>query len=119
MTVLNLSPDPAKLDLIIRQGKSATATFSLAKAGVAWPSGTVTAKAQIRDQAHDVLIAEFTCTVTSTAAAHSIVIDLLPAVTAALTPGKGKWELEITRPADGYTVSAAYGDVSIIPEATK
>lgn len=111
--------EPTTLNIIVWQGSTWEKTWTFSKGGAAWPSGTVLARAQIRDEGYDVKLADFACSVVTTATENTVTISLSAAITAGLSPGKGTWDMELYRDSDGYVWKPFAGKVTVKAEATK
>lgn len=111
--------EPYKLDLTIWQGSTFSKTWVFSKDGAAWPSGTITARAQIRDAGYDEKLADFVCSVVSTATENTVTITLPATISAGLPVGKATWDIELYRDSDGWVWKPFAGIIIVKAEATK
>jgi len=111
--------NPTALNITLWQGSTYAKTFTFEKDGAAWPSGTIAARAQIRDAGYEEKLADFSCSVVTTATENTVTLLLSATTTAGLPVGKGTWDLELYRDSDGYVWKPFAGTVIVKAEATK
>jgi hypothetical protein len=119
--------EPYNLDLITQQGATFARTFTYAKNGLAWPTGTISWSAKMRSSDFATATVSFTVAAVYTetvvegvtASYYTVTISLTATQTAAIPAGRYRWSKEALRSSDGWVWPLFEGNFFIKAEANK
>jgi len=108
-----------RYNIVIDQGADFALEFTLKENDSAVDLSNYSARAQLRERPHDsVKAADFVCTIVS-ASAGTIKMALTNEVSAALTPKKYYYDLEIFTTNDAAVTRLLQGEALVSPEVTR
>jgi len=107
------------LDLVVQQGATFSKTFTFAKDGLAWPTGTITWSAKLCSSDFKTVIDSFSVSATYAETENTVVISLTATKTSALPATRYKWAMEALRSSDGWVWPVFSGNLFVKAEANK